>query len=373
LAVSFGMIGLVGMNDSATGANLDSMQAFYQVSYDYISLVFLANVAGYFLSCLSSSFLTHHLGLRSSLHFAALSLSSGCLILSFAPPFGAFIASIALMGFGGGLYDSAITTVISHEESGALMSYTYAFFGVGATFSPLIIGSFVDKGYPWNQYYYCPLGVSILLAILSHYAFRNSTMSVQTRMIRALKMPFVWVGFLLIILAFGMTDVLSGWMVSFQNEKRGMPDAAARYNLSGLWAGIALGRVILAYFLDDRLGEKTFSVVMLTCAAGFLGIVWAVRNYIVDAVALVLVGFFLGPVTPKVLSTVSARVPPSLKGSTMSMTIGLGLIGSAVGPLLFGVAAGKGYLASLPAVLIVCSVIAAGVWSVVPKNKRRED
>jgi fucose permease len=62
-------------------------------------------------------------------------------------------------------------------------------------------------------------------------------MSVQTRMIRALKMPFVWVGFLLIILAFGMTDVLSGWMVSFQNEKRGMPDAAARYNLSGLWAG----------------------------------------------------------------------------------------------------------------------------------------
>lgn len=112
---------------------------------------------------------------------------------------------------------------------------------------------------------------------------------------------------------------------------------------------------------------------MLTCTAGLLGIVWAVRNYIVDAVALVLVGFFLGcvilslslrsshnltllspnsPVTPKVLSTVSARVPPSLKGSTMSMTIGLGLIGSAVGPLLFGVAAGKGYLASLPAVLV---------------------
>jgi MFS family permease len=136
----------------------------------------------YFLSCLSSSFLTHHLGLRYSLHLAALSLSSGCLLLSFAPPFGAFIAAVALMGFGGGLYDAAITTVISHEEDGALMSYTYAFFGgaltafpaqffslhraserrrtrrlticslstVGATFSPLIIGSFVDKGYPWN-------------------------------------------------------------------------------------------------------------------------------------------------------------------------------------------------------------------------------
>lgn len=83
----------------------------------------------YFFSCLSSSFLTHHLGLRYTLHLAALSLSSGCLLLSFAPPFGAFIAAVAMMGFGGGLYDAAITTVISHEEDGALMSYLYSFFG----------------------------------------------------------------------------------------------------------------------------------------------------------------------------------------------------------------------------------------------------
>lgn len=36
-------------------------------------------------------------------------------------------------------------------------------------------------------------------------------MSVQTRMARSLKMPIVWVGFVLIILAFGTSDTLSGW------------------------------------------------------------------------------------------------------------------------------------------------------------------
>jgi hypothetical protein len=64
LVMSFAMIALVGLNDSATGANvrpclyggigrmlisrpqLDSMQEFYNVSYDQISLVFLSNVAG---------------------------------------------------------------------------------------------------------------------------------------------------------------------------------------------------------------------------------------------------------------------------------------------------------------------------------------
>lgn len=44
--VIFAMTAMVGMNDSATGANLSSMQAYYGVSYDTISLLFLANRAG---------------------------------------------------------------------------------------------------------------------------------------------------------------------------------------------------------------------------------------------------------------------------------------------------------------------------------------
>lgn len=70
---------------------------------------------------------------------------------------------------------------------------------------------------------------------------------------------------------------------------------------------------------------------------------------------------------------VSARVPPSLKSSVMSLTIGLGLIGSSVGPLAFGVVAGRGGLASLPAVLIGASLLAALGWMLVPKKVRRED
>lgn len=106
---------------------------------------------------------------------------------------------------------------------------------------------------------------------------------------------------------------------------------------------------------------------------------------------------------------ISARVPASLKSVTMSLTMqvtpgchlrgrfkltqtslsvpssflfplsfhplnsGLGLVGSAAGPLLFGLAAGRGWLSSLPAVLIVASALSAGVWMSVPRNQRRDD
>lgn len=91
------------MNDSATGANLDSMQEYYGVDYDQISIVFLANTAGYFISSMSSSFMLHHFGLQASLLVACAGMSIGCVVLSVAPPFAAFIVMLMFMGFGSGV------------------------------------------------------------------------------------------------------------------------------------------------------------------------------------------------------------------------------------------------------------------------------
>lgn len=87
--------------------------------------------------------------------------------------------------------------------------------------------------------------------------------------------------------------------------------------------GIASGRVVLAWLLANRVGEKTFAILLLVLASGMLGVMY-VRSFVVDAVALALVGFFFGPVTPKVLDVIGVRVPPSLKASVVSLLVGLG-------------------------------------------------
>ncbi|SGY35938.1 BQ5605_C002g01819 [Microbotryum silenes-dioicae] len=396
LYIAFAMIFMVGSNDSATGANLSSMQEHYGVSYDEISIVFLANVAGYFISCVLSSFLSHKLGARYALVCAAVVWSIGCAILIVWPPFGVFVLSLAMLGFGGGLYDALLTTIISHDENPVLMSWMYSCFGFGAAVSPIVIGTFVDKGISWNLYYYIPTGLSIVFGLLAHIIFQGyeapldeacpppgpsvgeifhgrATLSATARMKRALSLKVVWVAFLLITLAFGTGDTLSAWMTVYLSTIRAAPEAASRYMLSGLWGGIAIGRVVVPLILSKRLGERTFAIVLLMLAMSMLAIAWGVRNYKIDAVALAFVGVTIGPVTPHVLSVVGARVPPSLKASVMSLTIGAGLVGSGAGPLLFGVIAGRGWLNSLPAVLIVACGTACGSWMLVPKNTRRED
>ncbi|GAA5830612.1 hypothetical protein JCM3766R1_002781 [Sporobolomyces carnicolor] len=401
LAVSFAMIALVGANDSSTAASLESMQAYYDVSYQKISTAFLASTGGYFISSISASFLLHHIGFKRTLIVASVAMALGCIALSFAPPFPAFIVGLMSMGFGSGVFDTTCSIYVSHFESQAMMSCMYAFFGIGAMFAPIIIGVFVDKGIMWSKYYYAPLTLSITLAILGYIAFKDyvepneethdvpatlggdategtviharATTSASQRMKRALRIRAVWLGFFMIMLAFASSDTLSAWIVSFMVKKRGSPEAASRYQLAGLWGGIALGRVVLAFALGNRMGERSFAVTMLVAACVFLAVIWAVHNFIVNAVAAVLVGFFFGPVTPAVLTAIGRRVPPSLKSSVMSLTIGLGLVGAGCAPLLFGIIAADRHLAALPGTLIVMCLVWAGGWCLLPKNRRRED
>lgn len=82
--------------------------------------------------------------------------------------------------------------------------------------------------------------------------------------------------------SFASTDILSAWSVSFLLSKRNAPAASSRYVLSGLWGGIATGRVVLAWALANRLGEKTFAVLMLAATSAILAILY-VRSFIVDA------------------------------------------------------------------------------------------
>ena len=85
-----------------------------------------------------------------SLWVACLAFAAGCATLSAAPPFLAFIFGLVLLGFGGGLLDACLTTVVSHDEDQVLLSAMYGMFGIGAMVSPLTIGIMIDRGVSWN-------------------------------------------------------------------------------------------------------------------------------------------------------------------------------------------------------------------------------
>ncbi|KAF8599583.1 MFS general substrate transporter [Ceratobasidium sp. AG-I] len=371
----------VGLNDTATGANLPSLQAHYDLSYEVVSLVFLAGFGGYLVSCMLNSVLQNAIGTRWVLMAAGCLYASGSLLISFAPPFPAVMAGLVLMGLGGGFYEASLTSVISHFENSKFMNILYAFFGLGALVAPFIVGAIAKAGVAWNLYYWFPFSLALLVTLCHFMLFKSYTVpadedttehrSVRGRFMQMMRMPITWVGIALIILSFAITDTLSNWLTSYLIDVKGSGPDISRYQLSMFWTGLTLGRMFFSLpfvHIRDRIGNT----MLLGALCGALVGLWRVRAAASDWLMIGVAGFFLGPNTPGILSIVSSRVPPSLKGIVLSITIGLGLVGATLGPLLFGVAAGKVGLQVLPPVIIVLASISALVFWAIPRREKRD-
>ncbi|CAE7090806.1 unnamed protein product [Rhizoctonia solani] len=375
----------VGLNDTATGANLPSIQEHYDLPYAIVSLVFLAGFGGYLISCMLNSVLQNAIGTRLVLVIAGLLYAGGSLLISFAPPFPLVITGLGLMGFGGGFYEASLTSVVSHFENSRFMNILYAFFGLGALVSPFIIGALVKAGVSWNMYYWFPLSLALLVTLCHIVLFKDYVIpsdheyhenaeqrSARTNFIQTMHLPITWIGIVLIILSFAISDTLSSWLTSYLINVKGSEPDISRYQLSIFWAGLTCGRIFFSLpFIHVR--EKFGNTLLLACLGGAIAVLWKVTSPVTNWATIAIAGFFLGPNTPGILSIVSARVPPSLKGIVVSITIGLGLVGATLGPLIFGVVVGKvgpGLRILPPVIIVLASLSAITFWAIPPRAKR---
>ncbi|KEP52041.1 MFS transporter [Rhizoctonia solani 123E] len=337
---------VAGLNFTATGANLPSFQDHYHLSYETVSLVFLTGFGGFV--CVK---------FRSAKRDWNIQCSTG-------------------------FYEACLTSVISHFEDGRLMNIIYAFAGLGALVSPFVIGALTKANASWKLYYWFPLSLTILFAICHYMLFKNYVIpadheeapenkSVRARFKLVMRMPMTWLGMILMVLSYAIVDVLSNWLTSYLIDVKGTAPDVSRYQLAMFWAGLTAGRIFFSLPLI-HLRERMGNALLLVSMCGAIGLLWAVRSTASDWIAVAVAGFFLGPNTPGILSIISTRVPPSLKGIVVSITIGSALVGGTLGSLIFGVTVGKvspGLRMLGPFIMVLAGLSALLFWGIPPRRK----
>ncbi|KDE02675.1 hypothetical protein MVLG_06792 [Microbotryum lychnidis-dioicae p1A1 Lamole] len=393
--VAFAMVFMVGIHISATGLNISLMQTHYNLSYTQISTVFPPMIAAHAIACGSCSYLLHGIGMRWALTLACVVWSIGCAMLIAEPPFAWCVVGLGSLGVGAGTYNSVLTAFTSHEEDAVLMGWLYASFAFGGAIAPLIVGGFVAHGIGWNKFYILLLAFSNLLGGISLVLVGEWEVSLDqkagsapsttrrpeaenesehlrpapsatARLCEALHLKIVWMGLFLIGITYGSADALAAWTSSYFLDVKHAPKSASKYLMSGLWGGMAVGRLTLPWLFRGRVGERTAAIGTLTVAIVMLTVIWLVESFKVAAVALAFAGFSAGPMTPHVLSTVTSRVPAALKASVVSLILGTAVLSGGGGPLLFGIIVERGWISSLPPCLIVASALAACFWALLP-------
>lgn len=98
---------------------------------------------------------------------------------------------------------------------------------------------------------------------------------------------------------------------------------------TGFWLGITVGRVILG-FVTPKIGERLAVSAYLLVAVGCELVFWLVPQFIVSAVAVSLLGFFIGPIFPSTVIAVTKLLPSEMHVAAIGFSAAIGGGGAAL-------------------------------------------
>ncbi|KAK5806315.1 hypothetical protein VI817_000573 [Penicillium citrinum] len=373
---------VMGANDAAYGAIISSLESYYQKSYTVISLVFLSPFVGYVISAVVSYSIHQNFGRRG-----IAIIGPACHLFTFAvisvhPPFPVLVVMYVLVGLGSGMQNAAWNVWIGNmANSNEVLGFFHGFFGVGATVSPLVATSLISKAdWPWYSFYHLMTGAAFIELIYAASAFWTETGAKyrqesagttarggalrQTRLSLTYKVTWIIAIFLFL---YGGTEVaIGGWIVVFMTNIRHGSAFASGMTETGFWLGITVGRFVLG-FVSPRIGEKLAITIYILCAIALELIFWLVPEFIVSAVAVSLVGFFLGTIFPGVVVVGTRLLPKNLHVAAIGFAAAFSMGGGAVFPFMIGAIAQAKGVSVLQPVLLAMLAVSLGIWSTIFK------
>ncbi|KAH9997379.1 MFS general substrate transporter [Xylariaceae sp. FL0662B] len=393
VAACFWSFVVMGANDAAYG-----IQEYYGLTYLIVSLIFLSPFVGYTAAALLNNAIHHKLGQRGVAFVSAGGHLVAYIIIALRPPYALLVVAFVVAGFGNGIADAAWNAWIGNmARANEILGLLHGLYGAGAVLSPLIATTMITKAnLPWSSFYYIMIGFAALEIAGSITCFWRETAQAYRDSLAQhadadpsaarggggllrealLRRPGARVSWLCAVFLLGYVGIevaLGGWIVEFMIQVRRGEPFGSGLTATGFWLGLTVGRVVLG-FVTPRIGEKRAIMIYLPLAMGLELLFWLVPQFVVSAVAVGLVGFFLGPLFPAVIVAMSKLLPRRLHVGAIGFASAVGGSGGAVLPFAVGaLAQARGVQVLQPVILALLGAVWF-VWVALPRlgGRKRE-
>lgn len=427
---------ILGANDGAYGALIPYLETYYNVNYTVISLIFLSPVGGYIASALLNNRVHMMAGQRGVAMIMSVSHLIAYTVICLHPPYPVIVVVFILAGFGNGLGDAAWNAWVGDMANpNEILGFLHAFYGLGATISPLVATTVIVKaGWKWYQFYYLMVGASLLEVLflvgtfwqatgaqyravhsvtedqesgnnsgtstphnllttpgddesrlnqetqhrlpptsrvkseIPWYTRINPFANPNSRTAQAIKNRVTILASVFLLFYVGIEVSLGGWVVTFMLRVRHGTQFASGLTSMGFWLGVTVGRLVLG-FVTARLfpTEKHAVATYLVLCIGLQLLFWLVPSFMVSAVMIGLLGFFIGPLFPAAIVALTKLLPKRLHVAAVGFAAALGASGATILPFAVGAIANvKGVRVLQPIVLALFAVTFV-VWISIPR------
>ena len=309
-----------------------------------IGLIYLVYAVAYMSGSFAGGTLTERLGRRLVLGGAVLVHAAGLVGFGLAPTWEAFVIAALVGGLGAGALDggaNGLVLDVFREGRGRAMNLLHTSFSIGALAAPLIVGTLVESGVPWQS---IVVGTGVVVAFLAvAYAVipmpsgRHARGAVEpveadgAHVGRSLLAgPLLLLGFA--IAAYVASEVgVSNWIVRFLEPA---PLTTATLALSLFWAGLTVGRLVSSA-IADRFDHLRFTVTCALAMGVLIGVAVLAPTLPLSVAAFAAAGVAAGPVFPMIVAIGGERYPERSAAVGGSLT-GMAVIGSTIYPPLMG-------------------------------------
>ncbi len=365
---------MVGLPTGLLGVAWPTMRADFSLSLDAMGLLLISSTIGYFVSSFFIARMINRFGIGAMLIFSSVLSAVAYFGYPLAPAWSVIVGIGVLAGFGGGVLDAGLNTYLAAEYKESEMQWLHAFFGVGATISPLVMTLSLSQFASWRPGY---VFVAIMmLAIGGAFWFTYSAwkapqkiseaatesggkgpglMDYETSVWASLLHPQTWVGILLFLLYTGAELTMGNWTYTLFTEGRGISPEIAGIWAGGFWAIFTVGRVLGGLYAH-RVRIDTLMLIAMSLALFGSILFWWNPLPLVGVLGMFIVGFAMAPIFPGLVSSTSERVGEHHAANTIGIQMSAAGLGGALLPALAGFLAQQVSLETIPVMLTVSLV-----------------
>jgi MFS family permease len=369
----------IALPDAMSGVVWPFMRVTFDEPLAALTLVLPFGVAATLVSTSCWTWAARRLGLGRLLAGSVAVSTVALLCCAIAPAYWVIVACAVLFGLSAGAIDAALNSYAARHFGPRQVNFMHAAYGLGAAASPLIASVVVSTGASWRWAYVAVMviqgGLSVMFAASSRRwdgtVTDNSGRSAQRPSPpdrrRWRTPPGAVVGLLVAAVECGLESAVGLWAFVFLLDGMTLTPGAAGLVVSGYWAALVAGRVLLGS-VAERIG--TWPVL---AAATFL--VVAAAALIVShqpapaAVGIVLLGLAVAPIYPLLVLTTAERTTAGSVDRLVGFQAGATTVGAVTCSGIVGLIMGTNAASFAGCVLVLALLTSGGIWLLRPGQR----
>lgn len=367
----------LGLPDSLLGVTWPEMVHDFSVEQSAAGLLSMAVAICTVISSLQTPRIVKSFGTGNLIFTSVLLTSIGLIGFSMSQNFYFLLIAGIPLGFGAGAIDTSLNDYVSVNLEAYHMNWLHAFWGIGATMGPLIMGFTLRSQFSWRTGYFIIAGLQLLIALI---LFLSLPLWKKDRLIQdkkdnqsfSMSLLIKDAGIVYSLLSFLIYVSLEGtvflWGSTYLISTKNLAPSTASFILSIFFTSLTLGRILSGFVTFWLSNQKVLYVSFAVLLLGILSM--AFGTHFLLYLGLSLIGLGCAAIFPTMMHETPRRFGEKKSSSVIGLQVASGYIGITIFPPLFGVLFQNISMQLFPVFLVLFTILLTGLTIAIEKKSQ---